>query len=153
MSFFFRFTLNCVCRFGFKSFSGQFRSAEVPPQQSWFQTWSFAIFMRKRSFVLFCAILRSFVPSRVFAHLPSPEGPKIKKIRDFERDWKFRARIKCSSEPPAAALFFVGKSRSRDWNFRSRLKISIEIEHSSEIEIFWSLCPLGLLHVSASDSV
>ena len=26
-----------------------------------------------------------------------PEGPKIKKNRDFERDWKFRARMKFSS--------------------------------------------------------
>ena len=43
-----------------------------------------------------------------------PEGPKIKKFRDFERDRKFRARMKFSSEPPTAALFFVGKSRRRD---------------------------------------
>ena len=53
----------------------------------------------------------------ILAPGPFPEGAKIKKIRDFERDWKFRARIKFSSEPPTAALFFLGKSRRRDWNF------------------------------------
>ena len=60
---------------------------------------------------------------------PCPEGPKIKIIRDFERVWKFRAKMKFSSEPPTAALFLWGKSRRRDWNFWARLKISIEIEH------------------------
>ena len=54
--------------------------------------------------------------------MKSLEGPKIKHFRDFERDWKFRARMKFSIEPPTAALFFVGKSRRRDWTFSS-LKI------------------------------
>ena len=35
-------------------------------------------------------------------------GPKDQKNRDFERDWKFRARMKFSSEPPTAALFLWG---------------------------------------------
>ena len=69
---------------------------------------------------------------------------KIKKIRDFERDWKFRARMKFSSEPPTTALFLWGKSRRRDWTFRARLKISIEIEKFERDWIFWSLGPLGV---------
>ena len=65
-------------------------------------------------------------------------GPKDqKKNRDFDRDWKFRSRIKFSSEPPTAALFLVGKSRRRDQKFRARSKISIEII------FFWSVGPLG----------
>ena len=74
-----------------------------------------------------------------------PEGPKIKKIRDFDRDWKFRSRMKFSIEPPTAALFLWGnrdieiKIFERDQKFRSRLKISIEIK------FFWSLGPLGIL--------
>ena len=43
--------------------------------------------------------------------------------------------MKFSSEPPTAALFFVGGNRDveieifeRDQKFRSRLKISIEID-------------------------
>ena len=36
-------------------------SAETGSSQTWlFQTWLFAIFMRKRSFVLFCALLHPF---------------------------------------------------------------------------------------------
>ena len=72
-----------------------------------------------------------------------PEGPKIEKIRDFERDWKFRARMKFSSAPPTAALFFVGKSRHRDWNFRARLNISIEIENFERDWIFSIVGPSG----------
>ena len=84
------------------------------------------------------------LPKKCPKNVPKfPEGPKIKKNRDFDRDWKFRSRMKFSSEPPTAALFFVGKSRhrdnifERDQKFRSRLKISIEIK------FFWSLGPLG----------
>ena len=64
-----------------------------------------------------------------------PEGPKIKKNRDLERDWNFRARLNFSSEPPTAALFLVGeietsrlKNFDRDSKIRSRLKISSEID-------------------------
>ena len=69
---------------------------------------------------------------QVLARKRYPEGPKIKKIRDFDRDWKFRSRMKFSSEPPTAALFFweIETSRlkfsseiknfDRDWKFRSR---------------------------------
>ena len=60
-----------------------------------------------------------------------PEGPKIKKIRDFDRDWKFRSRMKVSSEPPTAALVFVGKSTSR-------LKISSEIKNFDRDQKFRS---------------
>ena len=75
--------------------------------------------------------------------LRSPEGPKIKKIRDFDRDWKFRSRMKFSSEPPTVALFFVGKSRHRYQNFRARSKISIEIEHFDRDQIFLIVGPSG----------
>ena len=74
------------------------------------------------------------------------EGSKIEKIRDFERDWRFRARMKFSSEPPTEALFLWGNRDveieifERDLKFRSRLKIS------SEIELFWSWGPLGTYH-------
>ena len=67
-------------------------------------------------------------------HPNNPEGPKIKKIRDFERDWKFRASMKFSSEPPTAALFLWGNRDveievfDRDLKIRLRLKISIGIE-------------------------
>ena len=60
-----------------------------------------------------------------------PRGPKDQKIRDFERDWQFRARMKFSSEAPTAALIFCGEIET------SRLKIS------SGSEVFWSLGPLG----------
>ena len=66
-----------------------------------------------------------------------PRGPKDPKIRDFERDWKFRARMRFSTEPPTAALFFVGNSRRRDWNFRARSKISIEIENFERDWLFF----------------
>ena len=52
----------------------------------------------------------------------------------------FRARLKISSEPPTAALFFAGNSRCRDWNFRAGLKISIEIEN---FEWDWIFGPSG----------
>ena len=77
------------------------------------------------------------------AWIANPEGPKIKKIRDFDRHWKFRARMKFSSEPPTAALFFVGKSRRRDWNFRARSKISIEIKNFDRDQIFLIVGPSG----------
>ena len=82
-----------------------------------------------------------------------PEGPKIKKIRDFDRDWKFRSRMKFSSEPPTAALFLWGnrdieiKIFERDQKFRSGLKISIEIK------FFWSLGPLGLVGLLISGTI
>ena len=65
-----------------------------------------------------------------------PQGPKIKKIREISSEiWKFRARMKLSSEPPTAALFFCGDIETfeieifeRDQKFRSRSKISIEIK-------------------------
>ena len=70
-----------------------------------------------------------------FSFLLFPEGPKIKTIQDFERDWKFRARMKFSSQPPTAVLFFCGeietsrlkfsslkiKKFDRDWKLRARL--------------------------------
>ena len=76
---------------------------------------------------------------------PTQRAQRSKKFEIFERDWKFRSRLKISSEPPTAALFFVGKSRRRDWNFRARLKISIEIENFERDWIFWSLGPLGTI--------
>ena len=51
-----------------------------------------------------------------------PEGPKIKKNRDFDRDWKFRLRMKFSSEPPTAALFFVGEIETSRLKFSSGIK-------------------------------
>ena len=72
-----------------------------------------------------------------------PEGPKIKQIRDFERDWNFRARMKFSSEPPSP--FFVGKLRRQDWHFRARLKISIEIENFKRDWIFLIVGPSGVV--------
>ena len=95
--------------------------------------------------------LRAFPgSSRIFSGISSapespscPEGPKIKKNRDFERDWKFRARMKFSSEPLTAALFFVGHSRRRDWNFRARLKVSIEIKNFDRDWIFLIVGPSG----------
>ena len=73
----------------------------------------------------------------------NPEGPKIKKIRDFDRDWKFRSRMKFSASHPPRPYFLWGNRDveieifERDQKFRSRLKISIEIK------FFWSLGPLG----------
>ena len=51
--------------------------------------------------------------------------------------------MKFSSEPPTAALFFVGNSRRRDWNFRARSKISIEIENFERDQIFLIVGPSG----------
>ena len=39
------------------------------PKPGLFQTWLFAIFTRKRSFALICALLRSFAPFALFAYL------------------------------------------------------------------------------------
>ena len=63
---------------------------------------------------------------------------EIKKIWDFDRDWKFRARMKFSSEPPLAAL--CGEIET------SRLKISSEIENFDRVENFdrdWSFLIVG----------
>ena len=49
--------------------------------------------------------------------------------------------MKFSSEPPTAALFFVGKSRHRDQNFRARSKNSIEIENFDRDQIFLIVGP------------
>ena len=94
-------------------------------------------------FVAFCRCSSGVAPH-------PPEGPKIKKIRDFDRDWKFRARMKILSEPPTEALFFVGKSRRRDWNFRARLEILIETENFERI--FLIVGPSGPLKILSSHS-
>ena len=51
--------------------------------------------------------------------------------------------MKFSSEPPTAALFFVGKSRRRDCNFRARSKISIETKNFGRDRIFLIVGPSG----------
>ena len=61
------------------------------------------------------------VKSLKIGYPPFPEDPKIKNIRDFERDSKFRARMTFSSEPPTAALFSCGEFET------SILKVSSEI--------------------------
>ena len=48
---------------------------------------------------------------------------RSKKIRDFDRDWKFRARMKFSSEPPTRGPIFCGEIET------SRLKFSSEIKN------------------------
>ena len=51
--------------------------------------------------------------------------------------------MKFSSEPPTAALSFVGKSRHRHSNFRARSKISIEIENFDRDQFFLIVGPSG----------
>ena len=81
--------------------------------------------------------------------------------------WKFRSRMKISSEPPTAALFFCGEFEisseienfEREWEFRashrprpyfcgefetSRLKFSSEIKNfERDCNFVWLLGPLG----------
>ena len=99
-----------------------------------------------------------------------PEGPEIENVQDFpsglkfssdqcqienfNRDWKFQARMRLRP-------LFVGKYQGRYWKFQSRLRISIEIENfkpglkfssvwienftrSIGIEFFQSQGPLGI---------
>ena len=88
-------------------------------------------------------------PSRIHSVI-IPEGPKIKKIRAFEQDWKFQARMTFSSEPPTVALFLWGNRDveieifERAWKFRSRLNISSEIEHFERDWFFLIVGPSGI---------
>ena len=72
---------------------------------------------------------RTYAQKTVFSCAHSdPRGPKDQKTS------RFRSRMKFSSAPPTAALFFVRnrdikiKMFERDQKFRSRLTISIEIK-------------------------
>ena len=56
--------------------------------------------------------------------------------------------MKFSSEPPTAALFFVGKSRHRDQKFRARSKISIEIKNFDRDQFFLIVGPSGTVGTS-----
>ena len=58
---------------------------------------------------------------------------------------KFRARMKFSSEPPTAVLFFVGNRDAEIEIFRARLKILIEIESFERDLIFLIVGPSGSL--------
>ena len=77
----------------------------------------------------------------------TPEGPKTKKIRDFERDWKFRARMTFSSEPPHRRPYFLWGNRDVEIeNFELKdPKFSIEIENFDRDRIFLIVGRLGPL--------